>query len=165
MITKVQLVLPAPPQSLLLHRPPTHVLPLQHGTVAEHAPLLVPWQHRPPPVARASHRRPPVQPEQAPPPVPQFVFVVPDLHMAEPELLLPQQPSQLAAAQAGVAFTHVHVTGSRSCPVPHSARHAPPHTIGCVAGHSHAQLCWLRVCPVTEQEVLGHPHVQSSRRI
>jgi len=126
---------------------------LEAVVAVQAAPLSkqhTPFRHTRPEVVQFTH---------VPPPVPQFAFAAPALHMAEPELLVPQQPSQLAAEQAS---TQVHVTGSRSRPAPHSARHAPPHTIGCAAGHSHAQVVGLRVWFVIAQVALGHSQAQLS---
>ena len=127
-----------------------HVRPLQHGTVAEHEPLLLAWQHPLAPDARVPQVTPvPVQVSQVPPPAPQFAFVAPPLHMAEPELVVPQQPSQLTGPQAMASHRQVVVLNVEFVPhwlLTHCWAPGEPQSTSPV-GHSHAQVVALRTLP------------------
>jgi hypothetical protein len=119
---------------------------LQHGTVAEQTPWLAFWQHLPPPFARLSQIWPvPVQPEQVLPTEPQFVFVVPLLHVP-----LAQQPSGQVTGPQTMA-SHRQVTVLKDDPEPHLLlTHALLHSSVSV-GHTHCPP--ILICPAFSQPV------------
>ena len=113
----------------------------------------------------------PVHCVHAPPPVPQLAFVVPALHMLSPEVVVPQQPSQLAVPQALASQRQVVVL--KVDPVPHvlsthRALLSVPHSAVPI-GHAHSQAAfssrpplhdcthWGPVLPVGVQSTVPLP--------